>query len=82
MREAAGFDGVRPSWEAASVVRFAGLVLSLDACMLARESGEPIPLTRGEFAVLRMFVARPGRVINRDALLDAFANRRSEPFRP
>src|SRR5271154_759635 len=80
MRDAAGFDGVKPSREAASVVRFAGLVLSLDACMLARESGEAIPLTRGEFAVLRMFVSRPGRVISRDALLDAFANRRFEPF--
>ena len=48
--------------------------------MLARESGEAIPLTRGEFALLRMFVARPGRVISRDALLDAFAKRRFESF--
>ena len=80
MRDAAGFDGVKPSREAASVVRFSGLVLSLDACMLARESGEAIALTHGEFAVLRMFVARPGRVISRDALLDAFTHRRFEPF--
>jgi TolB-like protein/Tfp pilus assembly protein PilF len=80
MRDAPGFDGVKPSREAASLVRFAGLVLSLDACMLARESGEPIPLTRGEFALLRMFVSRPGRVISRDTLLDGFANRRFEPF--
>ena len=42
--------------------------------------GERIGLTRGEFALLRMFVGRPGRVISRDALLDAFANRRFEPF--
>ena len=61
-------------------MRFAGLVLNLDACMLARESGEAILLTHGEFAVLRMFVSRPGRVITRDTLLDAFANRRFEPF--
>jgi class 3 adenylate cyclase/predicted ATPase len=60
--------------------RFAGLVLDLDAGALARESGEAIPLTRGERALLRMFVARPGRVISRDTLLDAFANRRFEPF--
>jgi TolB-like protein len=60
--------------------RFASFVLDLEACMLARESGEPIPLTRGEFALLRMFVGRPGRVISRDALLDAFADRRFEPF--
>jgi adenylate cyclase len=61
-------------------VRFAGLVLNFDACLLARESGDPIPLTRGEFAVLRMFATRPGRVISRDTLLDAFTDRRFEPF--
>jgi TolB-like protein len=80
MRDAPGFDAVNPSREAVSLVRFADLVLNLDASKLARESGEAIPLTRGEFAVLRMFVARPGRVVSRDALLDAFANRRFEPF--
>jgi TolB-like protein/DNA-binding winged helix-turn-helix (wHTH) protein/Tfp pilus assembly protein PilF len=80
MRDVAEFDRVKPSREAGSVLRFAGLVLSLDACMLARDSGEAIPLTRGELAVLRMFAARPGRVISRDTLLDAFANRRFEPF--
>jgi DNA-binding response OmpR family regulator len=80
MRDTAGFDGVKPSREPASVVRFAGFVLNFDACLLARESGEAMPLTRGEFAVLRMFVARPGRVISRDTLLDAFTDRRFEPF--
>jgi pimeloyl-ACP methyl ester carboxylesterase/DNA-binding winged helix-turn-helix (wHTH) protein len=80
MRDAAGINGVKPSREAASVVRFAGLVLSLDACTLTRDSGDAIPLTRGEFALLRMFVARPGRVFGRDTLLDAFSNRRFEPF--
>ena len=61
-------------------MRFAGLVLRSDACMLARDSGEPVPLTRGEFALLKMFVSRPGRVISRDTLLDAFAARRFEFF--
>jgi len=40
-------------------LRFAGLTLDLDACTLARDSGEAIPLTRGELALLRVFVARP-----------------------
>jgi TolB-like protein len=80
MRNALGSDGVEPSREATSAVRFAGLVLELDACTLSRDSGETIALTRGEFALLRMFVGRPGRVISRDALLDAFANRRFESF--
>jgi DNA-binding response OmpR family regulator len=47
---------------------------------LARESGGAIPLTRGESALPSDFVAWPGRVISRDALLDAFAKRRFEPF--
>jgi TolB-like protein len=80
MRDALAFDGTKLPLEAAPPLRFAGFLLDLEACALARESGEAIPLTRGEFAVLRMFVNRPGRVISRDSLLDAFANRRFEPF--
>ena len=63
MRDALGIDGVKPSRETATPLRFAGLVLDLDACTLARESGEAIPLTRGELALLRMFVARLRTVI-------------------
>jgi hypothetical protein len=66
MRDALEFDGVKPSPHVTLPVRFAGLVLSLDAYTLARESGDAIQLTRGEFALLRMFVTRPGRVISRD----------------
>jgi len=80
MRAAPEPVGLTPPREAASLVRFAGLVLDLDACALARESGEAITLTRGEFAILRMFVTRPGRVLSRDLLLDALANRRFEVF--
>jgi Transcriptional regulatory protein, C terminal len=80
MRDALDLHAVSPSPEVTLPVRFAGLVVSLDACMLTRDSGEAIPLTRGEFALLRMFVTRPGRVISRDTLLDAFTNRRFEPF--
>jgi DNA-binding response OmpR family regulator len=80
MRDAPRFDGFKPWSEVTLPIRFAGFVMSLDACMLARDCGDAIPLTRGEFAVLRMFVTRPGRVITRDMLLDAFTNRRFEPF--
>jgi TolB-like protein/DNA-binding winged helix-turn-helix (wHTH) protein len=80
MRNATGLEAVNPSREGGSPVHFAGLVLSLDTCVLARDSGEAIRLTRGEFALLRMFVGRPGQVIGRDALLDAFTNRRFESF--
>jgi two-component system, OmpR family, torCAD operon response regulator TorR len=80
MHDAAGFVAVSPLREASPLVRFAALALNLDACVLAHESGQTIPLTRGELALLRMFVTRPGRVISRDTLLDAFTNRRFEPF--
>jgi len=65
---------------AAAPLRFAGLILDLEACTLVRVSGEAITLTRGELALLRTFVARPGRVLTRDALLAATANRPLEPF--
>ena len=80
MRNAPESRGPEPLGEAASLVRFGGLVLDLDARTLERESGEAVPLTRGEFVLLRVFVTRPGRVISRDTLLDALANRRFEPF--
>jgi adenylate cyclase len=80
MRDVREAGGLKLPGEASSPVRFAGLVLDLDARTLARESGEAIALTRGEFALLRAFATRPGRVISRDTLLDALANRRFEPF--
>ena len=61
-------------------MRFAGLILDLDAFTLARGSGETIPLTRAGFALLRFFVSHPGRVLSREALLEAMAGRRFEPF--
>ena len=61
-------------------LRFAGLVLDLDACSLARESGEAIALTRSELALLRLFISRPGRVLSRNAILNTVANRPFEPF--
>jgi DNA-binding response OmpR family regulator len=73
-------DAATPSGEANIPLRFAGCILDLDACMLSRESGEAIPLTRGELALLRFFATHPGRVLSRDALLDATAGRRFEPF--
>lgn len=61
-------------------VRFSNMALDLDACTLKWESGEPIALTRAEFALLRVFIQRPGRVLSRDMLLNAVSNRRMEPY--
>ena len=80
MRHEPESDKIKSPREAARLMRFAGLVLDLDAFTLALESGEAIPLTRGEFALLCFFVSHPGRVLSRDALLEAMAGRRFEPF--
>jgi adenylate cyclase len=63
-----------------SVVRFSGFLLDIDANMLTRDSGEEIPLTRGEFSLLSCLAGRPGRVVSRETLLAVTANRRFEPF--
>jgi DNA-binding response OmpR family regulator len=71
--------GTPTSAEKGTPLRFAGLVLDLDSCTLARQSGEPIALTHGELALLRVFVTRPGRALSRDTLLSALSKRRFEP---
>jgi TolB-like protein/DNA-binding winged helix-turn-helix (wHTH) protein len=68
------------SSENGSRVRFSGFVFDADACTLMRDTGEAIPLTHGEFALLRFLLAHPGRVMSRDRLLSAIGSRRLEPF--
>jgi TolB-like protein/DNA-binding winged helix-turn-helix (wHTH) protein/cytochrome c-type biogenesis protein CcmH/NrfG len=80
MRDPGSIDANSVPWNETKPLRFAGLVLDLDACTLARESGDAITLTRGELALLRVFVTRPGRVLSRDTLLNALGARRFEPF--
>jgi TolB-like protein/DNA-binding winged helix-turn-helix (wHTH) protein/Tfp pilus assembly protein PilF len=80
MRDAPGSGRLEQPREAPSLLRFADFILDLDARTLVRETGEAVALTRGEFALLRAFVTRAGRVLSRDALLDALASRRFEPF--
>jgi DNA-binding winged helix-turn-helix (wHTH) protein/class 3 adenylate cyclase len=48
--------------------------------MLSRDTGETVPLTRGEFALLRFLASHPRRILSRDMLLDATAGRGFEPF--
>ncbi len=78
--DAAGNADKSPQDQKRGAFAFAGLVFDLDACTLKRESGEAIALTRGEFALLREFVRRAGRVLSRDFLLDAVVGRHNAPF--
>ena len=72
--------GVTLPPERSSSLHFAALIFDPDACVLKRQSGERIGLTRGELALLRAFLRQPGRVLSRDQLLDATAGRRAAPF--
>jgi DNA-binding response OmpR family regulator/class 3 adenylate cyclase/tetratricopeptide (TPR) repeat protein len=54
----------------------------LDLCghCLTDQMGNEIPLTHGEFGLLRVFVQRPGRVLSRDQLLRLLAGRDAESY--
>ena len=79
-RKPQGHETEELAADSRSTIRFAGLVLDLAACTLTRDSGELVPLTRGEFALLRVFASRPGRVVSREAILNSVADRPLEPF--
>jgi two-component system phosphate regulon response regulator OmpR len=57
----------------------AGL-LDLDSCQLFGAEGQEIPLTRLEFELLRVFVARPNRPLSRDQLMMLTQNRDWDPY--
>ncbi len=48
-------------------------------CLLAVD-GQRINLTRGEFNLLEVLTARPGRALSRDTLLDHLSNRDWHPY--
>jgi len=48
-------------------------------CLLAAD-GQRVGLTRGEFNLLALLTARPGRALSRDALLDQLSNRDWHPY--
>ena len=64
----------RPREEGAApghALRFAGWTLDLMRRELTRPDGQTVGLSSGEFALLRTFAERPGRVLTRDQLLEA-----------
>lgn len=61
------------------IVDFGPFSLDLDAQRLLR-NGESIPLTTGEFAILRIFVEHPNRVLTRDGLMDMIKGYERDPF--
>ena len=61
-------------------LRFAGWQLDLAARSLANPQGQSVPLTGGEFDLLRAFAGHPGRVLSRDFLLEQTRGREAAPF--
>ncbi len=62
------------------VLQFAGFRLDLGAHSLVDQSGKEVPLTHGEFALLRVFVRRAGRVQSREQLLHVLTGREAEVY--
>ena len=60
-------------------VEFGGFVLDLTRRTLAR-NGEPVPLTTGEFAVLKAFARHPRVPLSREKLMEMARGREYEAF--
>ena len=65
-----------PSMEG-EVVKFGEFELDLGTREL-RKNGEPMPLTTGEFAVLKAFARHPGQPLSRDKLMEIARGREYE----
>ena len=61
------------------VVKFGEFQLDLGTRVL-RKNGEPVPLTTGEFAVLKTFARHPKQPLSRDKLMEIARGREYEAF--
>jgi len=66
--------------EEASTIRFAGWTLDLEARNLLSPDGVVVALSGTEYKLLRIFLAHPNRVLNRDQLIDLMLSRDASPF--
>jgi two-component system, OmpR family, response regulator len=60
--------------------RIGGLSVDLDRRAIFQGDDVLLPLTSGEFDLLRCFIDRPGRVLSRDQLVDWTRGRNSDAF--
>jgi two-component system OmpR family response regulator len=75
----AGGDHRRPPADADRLL-FAGWTLHIGARRLTDPAGTEVPLTAGEFELLKVLAERPGRVLTRDQLLDLTRGRAATIF--
>ncbi|HET7556500.1 MAG TPA: response regulator transcription factor, partial [Rhodanobacteraceae bacterium] len=59
---------------------FAGFRLEPLSRVLTDGNGEGVPLTTGEYELLRMFLDQPNRVLSRDDLMERIHGRNAGPF--
>ncbi len=64
----------------ARALAFAGWTLDLGARHLVGADGVVVPISNGEFKLLRAFAENPFRVLTRDQLMDVLAGREAGPF--
>ncbi len=71
-----------PAVDASAVrrLRFAGWTLDLARRQLLSAAGVVVPLSGGEYRLLRIFLDHPNRVLSRDQLLDLARGREALPF--
>ena len=78
--EAPGSATVSAAAPARDRYRFADWELDLAARRLLDPGGREVALTGGEFDLLSVFLAHPGRVLSRDFLLEQTRGREAAPF--
>ena len=71
-------DNLQP--EAARRIGFAGWTLDIATRNLLSPAGVVVALSGTEFKLLRIFLAHPNRVLNRDLLIDLMLSRDASPF--
>jgi DNA-binding response OmpR family regulator len=62
-----------------ALLRFGDFVLNIDSRDL-HKNGIDVPLTAGEFNLLRIFVEHPNRVLSRDTIMDMLKGYERSPF--
>jgi two-component system OmpR family response regulator len=69
-----------PEPAAATCLAFEGFVLDVLARRLTDGAGDEVPLTTGEFELLKALLERPRQVLNRDQLMTCVHGRDAGPF--
>jgi DNA-binding response OmpR family regulator len=61
-------------------VRMGRHMLDLGRCVLHDDAGNDVPVTTGEFDILKLFAENPNRPLSRDWLLEITSHRTRDPF--